>query len=299
MSTTALAVRPQNQVIQFNNARDIVDVGIALGKAAMFGCTKAEDGIVIAWTCASEGITPIDFIRTYHLIGGKPSKKALACLAEFNEKGGKHKWKKTGDDGIAAECEFTFEGQTITVTFTMEDAKRQQLVKPNSAWTKTPGNMLRCRVITNAIGMLVPSIVAGLVPGDDDDTAPTQAPLLPEKQATTVATGNPPTTPKQEPPAPVVEVEVVQDTPKPEATEKPAETPEPFKAEVVDGRLTGATQAKIIELVGEDNMSAALTWLIAKGKIPKEGNLSMLRLPVAQSIIDKTKDFKAAVGIKG
>lgn len=144
-----------------NPLEAIEKMGAWIAKSGFFDCTRIEQGMVIAMHCLAKRMSPVELMEIYDLIDGKLRKKALACLAEFRKKGGKHVWLETGDDGPRAIGQFTFEGNTYKVAFKMEDAERQGLIRPNSNWVKTPGNMLRARVITNAIGMLAPEIIAG------------------------------------------------------------------------------------------------------------------------------------------
>lgn len=158
---------------------DAIDrLGDTYARSGMFRCTRVEQGRTIVVMCMTMGITPIEFLATYDLIDGVPRKKALACLADFKKRGGRWKWLCEADDLEQAVGEFSFEGQTYTVKFTIEDAKRQGLVKPNSGWVKTPPNMLRARVITTAIGMLAPEIVAGADTTMDGAETTTQPAML-------------------------------------------------------------------------------------------------------------------------
>lgn len=153
---------------------DAIDrMGEYFAKSGMFGCTRLEQGKVLAMICLTMHKTPVDVLATYHIIEGQLSKKALACLAELRARGGKHKWINPGFDGKAATGQFSYEGETIEVTFTIEDAERQGLVKPRSNWQKTPANMLRARCITTAIGMLAPEIFSGSADDIDDSAVPT------------------------------------------------------------------------------------------------------------------------------
>ena len=144
--------------------------GSALAKSGMFGVDNQAAGLVILATCAIERISPLDFIRTYDIIGGKPRKKAMAAYAEFRAKGGKVAWTETGDDGKRAAADFTYEGVTVSLSYSMEQATKALLVKPGGGWTKNPANMLRARVISNGLGMVCPEIFAGT----EEDDAPTQ-----------------------------------------------------------------------------------------------------------------------------
>lgn len=143
----------------------ITQLGNMFAKSGMFGCDRAEQGQVLAMICLAEMKSPTAIVRDYHIIEGKLSKKALAALADFRNAGGRHKWIKTGDEGKDDEREavgeFEFQGNKLTVKFSMADAKKAMLIRPRSAWDKQPANMLRARVISNAVAMLSPEIYAG------------------------------------------------------------------------------------------------------------------------------------------
>jgi len=163
----ALAVRESTALEQItssagNQLDAIKVVGEWIAKSGLFGCTKQEQGMVIAIACREEGIGLVQFSQRYHITNdGKLVRKSSNYFSGFRQRGGRVKWIQDGDDGKVASAEFTFEGQTITRSFTIEQAKAQGLVKPGSGWAKVPGNMLRARVLTNGIGMLCPEIVSG------------------------------------------------------------------------------------------------------------------------------------------
>lgn len=144
----------------------IEKLGLMFAKSGMFGCERTEQGQVLAMICLAEMKSPTAIVRDYHIIDGKLSKKSLAALADFRVAGGKHKWIKTGDEAAKDEDkeaigEFEFQGNKLTVKFSMSDAKKAMLVRPKSAWDKQPANMLRARVVSNAVAMLAPEIYAG------------------------------------------------------------------------------------------------------------------------------------------
>lgn len=269
--------------------------GEHIGKSGLFGCTKTEQGVVFAMACFFERKSPLDIVRTYHVTAdGKLVKKALAQLAEFRQKGGKHKWLNSGDTSAAkreewkAVGEFTFEGNTYKVEFSMDDADRQGLVRPKSNWEKTPGNMLRARVITNALGMLCPEIVAGSadVPEEEDPEITPKAPLLPKQpaapketkkaaepidvQSTVVSTGTPAATPPTPTPAAA--------TPAPSG---------PFKAQADGNRkLTLETVQALQAAIGEDNAAVADAWFLKNKWITTTGDYFNIPVKKVQMFLD-------------
>lgn len=152
----------------------IEKIGGIFAKCGFVGADRLEQGEYLAIVCMAERKSPVEIIRNYDIVMGKLRKKAIAAFADFRGRGGKVKWLAMGDDGKAAEGEFAFEGQTLKVRFTIEDAKRQGVVKAGSAWEKTPGNMLRARCLSNAIGMLCPEVFAG----DDGESEAAPGPEL-------------------------------------------------------------------------------------------------------------------------
>jgi hypothetical protein len=148
----------------------IKTLGEAFKTSPMLGLTTPGDGIVLAMTCMADGITPLDFIRKYHIIEGRPSMRADAMTAEFRRRGGKVRWLQLGDSGTA-EAEFEFEGQTLRMAFTLDDARKllgkgkdgkDRIDKPGGNWEKDPGAMLRARLTSKAIRIMAPEIVAGV-----------------------------------------------------------------------------------------------------------------------------------------
>jgi hypothetical protein len=148
----------------------IKTLGEAFKTSPMLGLTTPGDGIVLAMTCMADGITPLDFIRKYHIIEGRPSMRADAMTAEFRRRGGKVRWLQLGDSGTA-EAEFEFENQTLKMSFTLDDARRllgkgkdgkDRIDKSGGNWEKDPGAMLRARLTSKAIRILAPEIVAGV-----------------------------------------------------------------------------------------------------------------------------------------
>ena len=155
----------------------IEKLGLMFAKSGMFGCERTEQGQVLAMICLAEMKSPTAIVRDYHIIDGKLAKKSLAALADFRGAGGRHKWIQTGDEAAndadkEAIGEFEFQGNKLTVKFSMADAKKAMLIRPRSAWEKQPANMLRARVISNAVAMLAPEIYAGDAGEDEPQPAP-------------------------------------------------------------------------------------------------------------------------------
>lgn len=281
--TTALTTTRQDLgmiVSRSQNPTDAIDkAGAWFAKSGLFGCDRTEQGAILALTCISENISPIEFSRTYDICEGKLRKKAMAAFADFRKKGGKVKWLNTGDDGKAASAEFTFEGQTVALSFSIEQAKLAGLVKPRGGWEKNPGNMLRARVISNALGMLCPEIYAGEY---DEDERP-QAPAPQINLAPTAAAPVAPAAPVAEA-SPTIDVQVVEPAP---ITPAPAPTAAP--------ELSVAIQEKLVAAIGAERIPAATAYVRKVGWIGADDSLEQLPEKRANQILARVDRFLSAI----
>jgi hypothetical protein len=308
----------------------IQQVGQFFAKSGMFGCDRIEQGAVLAMECLATNKPPSVIARTYHIMDGKLSKKALAALAEFRAAGGKHKWIKDGSDGKEAAVELTMDGNTITSRFSIEDAQRMGAsFKPGSGWVKAPSNMLRARCISNGVAMLAPEIFAGDV-ADESESQPLPAPLLREVKVVDAeiiseASGKPEegksnrvrepeTKPAGQPANPEAEVSVspsqssapLSDGGDRGAINREVETltpttgplaSTPFTAQAsANGRLTIETQQAIVLALGDQNIEALQKWLVKQTWLKPDENISHLNAKRAQKLLDNPAGALRTIG---
>jgi len=162
--STAL-VRSSGSAMPIASMNDLARAGEAIAQSGMFGVTNAGAGMVVAATCHSQGISLMEFARTYHIIDGKPSMRADAMLAEFRKRGGRYRMVSNTVDKAAAM--FEFEGNKIEFVVTMDDAKRTGDAfkgdgKLKSTWAHRSDDMLWARMVSKAVRRLCPEIVYGL-----------------------------------------------------------------------------------------------------------------------------------------
>lgn len=304
-----------------NPLEAITRLGEMFAKSGMANCDKTEQGQVLAWACFCEKKSPFEILRTYHLLpGGRLTKKGMSIYAEFLALGGKLKWILTGEeipkseDERAAKAELTFNGQTITYSYSIGDAKLEGLYdKKGSRYKTAPGEMLRSKVQTKGIPLLAPMLVAG---GDDsnvDDTSITPQLTLAEKIATVVSSvkdevkiESPKSTmsptmaaiigDEKELAAAGLAPETKVETAKPQqnVAANPAATS--FVATEFGGKLTQETAFELAKRISphEEKVGA---WLAQRQWIV-DGDIRTLSLKRAQQIIDFTENFLTqAVGI--
>lgn len=172
----------QNLARSDDPLNQIQRMGEVFAASGMFGVSRVEQGVILAMTCVTHQMTPVEVDTQYHIIDGRLSKRSGAALAQFKAIGGKYEWIKTGQEYYENPVErvavgrFELDGQSVEVAFSMQDALNAELVRDKSAWTKFPWKMLRARVISDALGMIAPEIYYGTHESEDSPRsgAPTQ-----------------------------------------------------------------------------------------------------------------------------
>lgn len=124
------------------------------------GIQTPEAAFTLMLLCQSEGLHPMQAVRRYHIIEGRPSMRADAMLAEFQRQGGKVEWQERSESSVRAVFSHAA-GGSVTITWTIEDAKRAGLWGKGN-WTKYPRHMLTARVISEGIRTVLPGVVAGI-----------------------------------------------------------------------------------------------------------------------------------------
>lgn len=176
-------VRQQNGGMSaYNRPVEMLQFAETMGKEfasmGLCGCKKGSEGRVLALACFIERLNPFDFADRYHLIDGKRSMQADYILAELRDQGGDYDWLDEGDVTTddsgkmvgEAVIKTTWRGREKITKYTMEEAYRAGVVKPNSGWDKRPGAMLRSKASTKAARMHFPEVLRGrYAPEELDD----------------------------------------------------------------------------------------------------------------------------------
>ena len=143
----------------------VKQLGEMIATSGLFGCTKVEQGQVLALQCLAERKPPLELAKTYHLIEGKLSMRSDAMLAKFQMSGGRVEWQVRTDKEVTAV--FSHNGNKLPFSVRLEDfvangvaTSRDGKLKDN--WRKFPRQMLTARVISEAVRLLAPEIVFGV-----------------------------------------------------------------------------------------------------------------------------------------
>jgi hypothetical protein len=166
MSTTLPAVRDNGQATTPARTEtplrieDVATIAAAVARSRLYGLDESQ-AMTLMLLAHSRGLHPIQAVERYHVIQGKPAMKADAMLAEFQANGGTVTWHRYDDTGCSATFSAPAVGEPVTITWTVEDAKRAKLLE-NHMWTKYPRQMLRARCISEGIRMTMPGIIIGI-----------------------------------------------------------------------------------------------------------------------------------------
>jgi hypothetical protein len=138
---------------------DVERVANAIAKGGLFGSKDPNAVLTLCLLAQAEGQHPAVVFRDYHVINGKPAKKAEAMLRDFINAGGKVEWHQLDD--TCADATFSHPAGNARIAW---DHKRAQTagLGNNPMYRKFPRQMLRSRVISEGIRTVYPGATSGL-----------------------------------------------------------------------------------------------------------------------------------------
>lgn len=167
----------QTQLIPFS---EVQQQAATIAKSRLYGFDTPEQVLTLMLVAQSEGRHPASAAKDYHLIKGKPSLKADAMLARFQQAGGSVRWNERTNDKVSATFAHA-QGGEVTITWTIEDAKRAGLAN-NDNYRKFPRQMLSARCISEGVRSVYPSVISGFyTPEEVQDfsvSAPAEKPAI-------------------------------------------------------------------------------------------------------------------------
>jgi len=198
---------------------DVERMAVAVAKSGLFGVNTPDQALALMLVAQSEGRHPASAAKEYHIIKGRPSLKADAMLARFQQAGGSVKWEERTDAKVSALFSHP-QGGELLVTWTIEDGKRAGLANGDN-WKKYPRQMLSARVISEGVRAVYPSVVSGLyTPEEVQDFTPAETPKPTIAKPVFVAKGGEDAVEFMNP-KPAEELEVIEAVVVPKKTIKP------------------------------------------------------------------------------
>ena len=121
---------------------------------------KPADAAICMMYGAEVGLPPMTALQRIIVINGKPTLDAQGMAALIRGRG--HSIVgETSNTEAKVTGKRADNGDTMTVTFTMDDAKRANLVK-NGPWTQYPSSMLWARAVSKLARELFPDVLMGM-----------------------------------------------------------------------------------------------------------------------------------------
>ena len=159
---------------------EIMRMAETIAKSRLFGVTQVDQVVALMLMAEAEGRHVASAMQDYSVIQGKPSLKAEAMLARFQQAGGKVKWTELSDTRVAAifshsQCE------PVEIDWDMQRARMAGL-GGKDMWKKFPRQMLRARVISEGVRTAYPGALGGMyAPEEVIDFEPTRSPPNPAR----------------------------------------------------------------------------------------------------------------------
>lgn len=175
-SQTAIAAAPAYSM------GDMEKIARAIAGSKLFGAQTPEQALALCLIAQAEGKHPALAAQTYHIIEGRPSKKADAMLIDFQAAGGTVRWHELSDKKADATFAHPIGGE-VRIDWDMERAKKAQL-GGKAMWSKYPRQMLRARVISEGVRTVFPGATSGMYVPEEVRDFDEDRPAQPMRDAT-------------------------------------------------------------------------------------------------------------------
>lgn len=153
--------------------RMIEGIAPTMKESRLFGMVTAQQAAAVMLKGHELGLSLTASFDFINVIKDKPTlipRGALALIIGSSEYDGMKIEDITDGKGQPTACKVWMKrknGLEYTATFSMEDAKRADLIKPDSGWAKYPANMLRWRAIGFAADIVFPDVLGGMKRADE------------------------------------------------------------------------------------------------------------------------------------
>jgi len=152
--------------------RMVQEIAPVMHKSRLFGVMSQEQAVAImlkGWELGLSLTASFEFIA---VIKGRPTLTPRGALALALQSGELEDFKVEDieKDGQPWACKVSGKrrnGISYTLTFTMDDARRAKLIKPDGGWETYPANMLRWRAIGFWLDVVMPDIIGGMKRADE------------------------------------------------------------------------------------------------------------------------------------
>jgi len=166
----ALTVRPHPSTDEWNMYKEMAK---PFHGAHCFGVANVDQAVAIIIKGHYLGFDPAASLEFIQVVDGRPalSPRGMLAILHSHPECECIKIEDQADaQGNPTACTVYMKrknGFEHTITFSMEDATRAGLVKPDSNWKKYPANMLRWRAVGFCADVVFPDIIGGMKRADE------------------------------------------------------------------------------------------------------------------------------------
>lgn len=155
--------------------QDMERMAQAIAASNLFGMKTKDQALALMIVAQSENRHPGSIAAEYHIIQGRPSLRADAMLARFQQAGGSIQWLNYTDDKVSAEFSHP-QGGKVVIEWTMDMARKAGLIGKDN-WKNYPRQMLRARVVSEGVRTCYPAVCVGVyTPEEVQDFEPAKRP---------------------------------------------------------------------------------------------------------------------------
>lgn len=182
--TTELAIAPMAH-------DEMLQMAQTVARGGLCACKTVEQAMSLMLLAQSEGMHPMQAIRQYHIIQGRPAMRTDAMQAKFQQQGGRIKWKERTANKVAAIFYGPDDTEGTLIEWTMDDAKRAGLVNKDN-WRTYPRQMLAARVVAEGVRAVMPGVIAGVYTTEEVmDAGPSEPMTITHQEAAPVEATSP------------------------------------------------------------------------------------------------------------
>jgi len=156
--TTAIAVRA-DQYLTFGEIQSMGDVFF---KSGMFTDLRSAAQAIVKIQAGRElGLGAVYSMQRLYMVEGKLG-MAAETMGALIKRSGKYNYRvKEHTDKVCSIMFYEGGKEAYESTFTIEDARRARLVKPNGAWEKYPRALLFSRALSQGARIVAPDAIGG------------------------------------------------------------------------------------------------------------------------------------------
>ncbi len=182
---TLPAIRELKQSFSVDQVREMAE---SVAQSRLFpGINTVEAAFTLMMLCQAEGLHPMQALKRYHIIEGRPSMRADAMHSEFLDRGGHVEWECMDDTEARAVfshpvlCPKPLVG-SVTFKSLREHGITEGKFGTKDNYKKHPDAMLRARLISKMVRAIDPGAITGMyTPEEVSDFGPSE--LGPESLA--------------------------------------------------------------------------------------------------------------------